>query len=135
MDYPHDLPKENYATHIGIFLEWYLRNSFASDELKEDSKQEIDRVITGSMTGAEFLLEYFNGKLCDDNLSKTGQDFAADYYSAKAEFANKVGSYLGDNDVIRQKEKRQGVTYPKDYLFEYSPENYLLGGTADRQTV
>ena len=76
MDYPHDLPKENYATHIGIFLEWYLRNSFASDELKEDSKQEIDRVITGSMTGAEFLLEYFNGKLCDDNLSKTGQDFA-----------------------------------------------------------
>ena len=39
-DYPEDLPDENGATHIGMFLAWCIAHNFFSEELEEDFEEE-----------------------------------------------------------------------------------------------
>ena len=119
-NYPEDLPPDNAATHIGMFLEWCLCNGLASDELAEDSGEDIAEVCNGNMTGAEFLLNNCDGKFWDDDLSETGQAFAGDYYNNDSDFAEYTEDY---GKVVAETERKNGVEYPSLYHFENSPEN------------
>lgn len=79
-DFPEGLPPEAGATHIGMFLTWLIRAQHLSDEVFADAPEDIFAVQAGTMSGAEFLLTWFDGQLGDAVLSKTGADFAMAYY-------------------------------------------------------
>lgn len=79
-DFPADLPPEAGATHIGIFLTWLIRGQHLSDEVFAEAEDDIFAVQAGTMSGAEFLLTWFDGQLGDAVLSRTGADFAMAYY-------------------------------------------------------
>ena len=117
-DYPDDLPAENAATHIGMFLAWCICNNLASDELKEDSGEDIEKVINGNMTGAQFLINNCDGKFCDNDLSEIGQKFAADYYNGDSAFSKEFSSYL--EDYCKVFDDSNSI-----YRVEDSKENYI----------
>ena len=75
------------ATHIGVFLAWALLHDLASEELREDSADEIAAVQTRTMTGAQFLMNACDGKFLDEDLNEMGQAFAEFYFN---------GGYLDD---------------------------------------
>ncbi len=41
-DFPKELPEKNSATHTGMFLNWCIHKGLISDELREDSADEIE---------------------------------------------------------------------------------------------
>ena len=119
-DYPSDLPPENAATHIGVYLAWCLYNGFASDELKQESGEDILKVVNGSMTGAQFLLSNCDGKFWDTDLSETGQAFTSDYYeNNKSEFSKQFGFFFSDYCKVLDDDKFDSV-----YHYEDSQKNY-----------
>src|SRR3978361_1838880 len=79
--YPKGLPQENAATHIGMFLTWCINNKFVSDDLLEDSREDIEKVKARQLTGAEFLWHNCDGKFTDEDLDQIGNGFAKDYYN------------------------------------------------------
>ncbi|MCL2036558.1 MAG: hypothetical protein FWG83_04125 [Oscillospiraceae bacterium] len=119
-DYPNDLPDKNAYTHIGFFLKWCLLNDFASEELKEISGDDIEKVLQGTMSGADFLEINCDGKFCDDDLTEKGNEFAEDYYSTDdGDFVKKFKSYYEDlAEVFSEPETI--------YHVENTEENYAL---------
>jgi hypothetical protein len=126
-DYPKDLPKENAATHIGMFLAWCINNDLISDELKKDAKEDVNNVKSHKMTGSEFLIKVCDGKFIDNDLSEIGQEFTNDYYENKSKFARKFGDYIGDFcNVFTEKAEKNGFEYETLYHVEDTWENYDL---------
>jgi hypothetical protein len=86
-DYPADLPPENGATHIGVFLAWAF-NRHLEGELHHDrerDEQALEAVRDRTMTGREFLIRQCDESLIDEDLSEEGNQFAAWYYEANIE--------------------------------------------------
>ncbi len=66
-NFPADAPEENGATHIGMFVTWTIeRGLFADPDLTLEEVEAVGAVRAGSMSGRDFLLRYFNGKLYSD---------------------------------------------------------------------
>ena len=125
-DYPKGLPPENAAIFIGMFLKWCICQNFISDELAEESPEEIKQVQDGNMTGAQFLI-LWDEKFVDDMLSETGNLFAMDYYKDETKFAEKYGDYINDFcDIFNQKAEENGFEYESLYHVEDTKENYDL---------
>ena len=95
-DFPDDLPEENGATHIGMFLTWCIDNDLLSEEQIEDSEDEIESVKNRKMTGAEFLIDICDEKFTDYDLNDIGNEFATDYYEDGTKFSKKHKNYFGD---------------------------------------
>jgi hypothetical protein len=126
-DYPENLPVENASTHIGFFLKWCILNSLVSESLTDDAEEEIQSVVQGEMTGAQFLIDMCDEKLCEEDLSETGNLFAMDYYQEDTKFGKKFNSYLADFSEMTS-------GYPSSYHMEDSLENYeLIAGKIDER--
>ncbi len=124
-DYPKNIPTENAAIHIGMFLAWCILNELISEDLKE--AEDIERVKSGYMTGAQFLIDDCDEKFLDEDLSELGQKFANDYYEHNTKFANQFGYYVQDFcDIFNKKTETNGFEYESVYHVEDSWENYNL---------
>ena len=137
-DYPKNLPDENAATHIGMFLAWCINNDLASDELQKDAKDEINNVKSRQMTGGEFLINICDETFAHNDLSEFGQKFANDYYdNDKSKFAKKFGDYVDDFcNVFNEKAEKNGFEYETLYHVEDTWENYdLLAKKLDERFV
>ncbi|MGA7990943.1 MAG: hypothetical protein WCC53_05875 [Thermoanaerobaculia bacterium] len=68
--------------HIGLWFRWCLIAGLVSDEHTEDPelKRALDRVRSGSLTGAEYLLQHTSGKLADNDLTEEGSRFTKHAY-------------------------------------------------------
>ena len=99
-NYPQDLPKENAATHIGMFLTWCIDNDLISHFQLEEAGDDIVKVKNRTSTGADFLINYCNEKFTDEDLNDLGNEFATDYYNDGTEFAKQYGSYLNDYSIF-----------------------------------
>ena len=95
-DFPADLPPENGAIHIGIFLTWCIDNNLLSEFQLEESKEDVNLVLNREMTGSEFLIRNCDEKFTDEDLNNLGNGFAADYYEDEGEFSKKGAGYLSD---------------------------------------
>ncbi|MGN4124903.1 hypothetical protein ACMGD3_07780 [Lysinibacillus sphaericus] len=73
-----------------------LENDFASDELFEDAEEEINLIKAGQYSVLNFLFEFLDGVLLDEDLNDSGADFANHYYEDKNNFADNFGNYLSD---------------------------------------
>jgi hypothetical protein len=118
-DFPKNLPTENGATHIGMFLQWCIENNLFSDELNEDSEEDIIKIKEHKMTGAAFLIKNCDEKLLDVDLNELGNDFAIDYYENDTKFGKKYNSYINDYGETFDK-------YETLYHVENIFENYCL---------
>lgn len=120
-DFPADLPNENGATHIGMFLAWCIENDLISDWLREEAEEEIQQVKEGKLSGADFLISVCDEKLLDEDLSEIGNAFAQDYYEGDTDFAEKFASYTDDYINTLDQEELESF-----YEVENTPENYQL---------
>ena len=115
--YPKNLPDNNAAIHIGMFITWCIDNDLLSEEQKEDSNEDIQNVKIRKMTGGEFLIKNCDEKLSDNDLCEWGNEFAGDYYNDATKFSKKYGSYGNDFCEIFSE-------YETAYHVEYTWENY-----------
>jgi hypothetical protein len=127
-DYPKDLPLENGATHIGMFLAWCILHDLISDELAEISPDELSAVKERKMTGNAFLMQECDGKFWDIDLSDKVSQFADDYYGGESDFAKTHGNYFDDYG------KAFGDGVPSLYHVEDTWENYdIIAARIDEQ--
>lgn len=126
-NYPEDLPPENGATHIGMFLAWCIEHNLVSKRLIEDCADDIQKVKNKAMTGAQFLILNCDEKLLDEDLSDIGQAFANAYYEDNGTFAQTHQTYIQDYcDVFNQKAQEAGFEYDSVYHVKDLWANYKL---------
>ena len=126
-DFPDDLPEENGATHIGMFLTWCIDNDLLSEEQIEDSEDEIESVKNRKMTGAEFLIDICDEKFTDYDLNDIGNEFATDYYEDGTKFSKKHQNYFGDYaEIFDIKVIDNNLDQDSLYRIENSWTNYDL---------
>ena len=126
-DFPDDLPEENGATHIGMFLTWCIDNDLLSEEQIEDSEDEIESVKNRKMTGAEFLIDICDEKFTDYDLNDIGNEFATDYYEDGTKLNKKHKNYFGDYaEIFDIKVIDNNLDQDSLYRIENSWTNYDL---------
>ena len=110
-NFPDDAPEENGATHIGMFVTWAIeRGLFADPDLTPEEIEAVEAVRTGSMSGRDFLLRYFDGKLYSDCFTDQAAAFADCHYG----------------DFLRDFERLLCQALASDYYVEDSRENYKI---------
>lgn len=133
-DFPADLPQENGATHIGMFLAWCINNDLVSEYCIEDFAEEVEQVKNRQLTGADFLIDLCDEKFTDEDLNELGNQFATDYYDyddkKPTKFAKAHANYLDDYAKLLN----NGSLENDIYRIENSWENYdLLKPTLDQR--
>ena len=124
-EFPDELPTENGATHIGMFINWCIDNDLLSEFQLEENTKDIERVKQRNLTGAEFLIDNCDEKFTDEDLNDLGNEFAIDYFENETEFGKKFANYLDDySEVFDQKAEKLGFEYETLYHIENTFENY-----------
>jgi hypothetical protein len=88
-DFPSGSPQEFGGTHIGLFLRFCFTKGWAGELHTEEEPEAVAAVINGTKSGTDFLFEYCDGKLTDENLNTEGNAIAEKYYGD-------TGLYLSD---------------------------------------
>lgn len=110
-NFSEGLPKENGATHIGMFLAWAILNGLEGDFHKQKSVESLGLVRERKMSGREFLMRNCDGKFWEADLNDVGNAFAKSYY-------NREGGYFDDYfDTL-------GGDLPSIYHVEDTWENF-----------
>ena len=126
-DFPEELPIKNGATHTGMFLNWCINNDFISEEFKEDHEEEIQSLKRREITGAEFIIDFMDGKFSEYDLNETGNAFAHDYYKDDTDFGNRFSSFADDYvNLFDTKAEENDYEYETFYHIEDTYENYDL---------
>lgn len=76
------LENEAGATHIGMFMAWMILHEMVSDWHRDEDADAIAKVKSHEITGAQFVIDWLDCKLLDDDLSDLGNAFAASYYES-----------------------------------------------------
>jgi hypothetical protein len=77
-DFPPDVPKENGATHIGMFLRWTIDNGLFDQPMIPE--EAVEAVRNRTMSGRNFLLDHCDGTLFPQLFNDAGADFATKHY-------------------------------------------------------
>lgn len=67
------------ADHIGLFLRWIIENGF---EGEESDPEGCERVRRGEINGAQYLMDYCDGKFWDSDICDEIKLFVAEYYES-----------------------------------------------------
>lgn len=79
-EFPPDLPEDNAATHIGIFVAWAIHRGLWGAPRNASEAIAIEAVRSRAITGRVFLMEQCDGKLFSGMLHEQGRIFAQKYY-------------------------------------------------------
>lgn len=126
-DFPEELPIKNSATHTGMFLTWCINNNLISEEFKEDHEEDTQSIKRREITGAEFIMDFMDGKFSEYDLNETGNAFAHDYYKDDTDFGNRFSSFADDYvNLFDTKAEENDYEYETFYHIEDTYENYDL---------
>jgi len=126
-DFPEGLPEKNGATHTGMFLNWCIHKNFISEELKEDGEDEIEQLKRREITGADFIMDFMDGKFSEHDLNVLGNAFAKDYYKDDTDFGNRYSSFADDYvNIFDAKAEENNYEYETFYHIEDNYDNYDL---------
>jgi hypothetical protein len=95
-DFPPGSPKEFGGTHIGLFLRFCFTKGWAGELHTEEEPDAVKAVIQGEMTGTDFLFQYCDGKLTDEDFTNEGNAIAIEYYGDKGHYLNDYTENFGD---------------------------------------
>ena len=107
-DFPEDAPEENGATHIGMFVTWAIKNGLFVDA--GAPPDAVEAVRQGILSGRDFLLQHYNGKLTSEYFSPEGDAFAIKHYE----------------DYMKDFERLLCAGLKSAYLVEDSAANYAI---------
>lgn len=93
-DFPHDSPVEYGATHIALFMKWCFIKRWASEFHTNRASGDINKLLEDSMSAVEYLLEYCDGKLTDQDFTDEGNAFAKRYYGDKGLYLRDYGEHF-----------------------------------------
>jgi hypothetical protein len=81
-NFPKDLPLENGSTHIGMFLGWAILRDLVGEPHRRDDERvfDLNRIRNRQLRPRDFVLNWCDEKLTDEDLNDEGNAFAADYY-------------------------------------------------------
>ncbi|MFZ6748853.1 hypothetical protein [Undibacterium sp. Ren11W] len=79
-EFSEDLPEENSATHIGMFVAWAIHNDLWGEIPGGDWAGPMQQVRKHEISGSRFVLEQCDGKLFSEMLNEKGALFAGWYY-------------------------------------------------------
>lgn len=95
-EFPIDLPPNRAATHIGMYFCWCVNNDLISDFLLQNHSSELEDIKKKRLSGAQFLLYHFHGKLTNMLLNQAGNDFTKAYYEEDTDFSQSITDYFHD---------------------------------------
>ena len=99
------------ADHIGLFLRWVIESGF---EGEESVPEGCERVRKGEITGAQYLLEYCDGKFWDCDISDKIKPFVEEYYCSDDD--DRPYQYFRDLvEVIGEENIYQIISDDKEY--------------------
>lgn len=101
-DYPSELPPENGATHIAMFLAWAITRGLVGElHLEdEDSRADVEKVKRRELDPREFVLKWCDEKLTDEDLSEEGNDFAKKYYEGKIYYEDLDQTFTNSGETL-----------------------------------
>lgn len=108
------------ATHIGMFFKWCAINNLISQKHTQRNPEELGQVRNSELSGRDFVMDYCDGILGNDDLTETGNKFTKDYYNDNTDFGKKCAEYSGD--YCRAID--QGREHGEIYEFEDNPFNF-----------
>jgi hypothetical protein len=116
-DFPENLPEENGGTHIGMYLNWIIDNELIGEFHLTESKDGIEKVKSGEITGRDFLFDYCNGKFWNQELNEIGLEFTESYYSSDKYFGDFAKVLANELDSIYEvKDNRLNYSLIKEKL-------------------
>ena len=83
------------GNHIGFFLTWVIRKGFEG-ELHQELPEVLEEVKAGKLLGADFFLQYCDGKFWDEDLCPELLPFAEEYYGSGQYWKDYVDWVLND---------------------------------------
>jgi hypothetical protein len=96
-DFPADLPPENGATHIGMFLAWAIEKGLASRMHYDRRSPHVRRLQARTITPRQYFLKRCYSKLREEDFNERGNRFAAAKYD---DFLRDVESYFDDHESL-----------------------------------
>jgi hypothetical protein len=103
-DFPAGQPDEHGGTHIGLFLKWCFLRGWAGSLHTEEEPEAVSAVVSGEMSGTEFLFKYCDGKFTDEDLSDEGNEFAGRYYGDRGLYLEDYAAHFGDQMYVAPEE-------------------------------
>lgn len=94
--FPPDSPEEYSWTHIALFMKWCFTKGWAGQLHLEDDPEEVQQVIDGTLSAAEFFIKYGGGKLIDECFNAEGNAFAEKYYGDDGLYLDDYREHFGD---------------------------------------
>jgi hypothetical protein len=92
-NFPDDLPAQNGATHIAMFVVWCWSNGLEGPGL-EAVPEARAWLKTRSLTPNQIFFRVCGGKFWDQDLNELGNAFAKNYYCD--EKTQRLGAYIDD---------------------------------------
>ena len=93
-NFPDDVPEENGATHIGMYVRWAIGRGFFVDDATP--AEAIEAVRAGRMSGRDLVLGHLDGKLWPSMLTQECADFAEAHWNDFIEDFAGLPSEVGD---------------------------------------
>lgn len=84
-DYPADLPAASAATHMGYYWSWAVRRELHNPQWNTAAPEAITALKTGTLSGAQFVLDNMAGGLEDTDFNDEGRRFSLFYYDDEDE--------------------------------------------------
>lgn len=94
-EFPAGSPPEYGGTHIALFMRWCFARGWAGDIHTEHDADEVQAVIDGAMTATDFLFQFCDGQLTDENVNDDGNDFASQYYGPSGLYIHDYADRFG----------------------------------------
>jgi hypothetical protein len=94
--FPSDSPEEFGGTHIGLFLRFCFTKGWASELHTDEESDAVKAAVQGTMSGTDFLFQYCDGKLTDEDFNDNGNAIAKQYYGDKGHYLNDYEANFGD---------------------------------------
>jgi hypothetical protein len=81
-NFPQGVPVENSATHLGMFLGWAVLRNMVGDLHRKNGESafDLERIRNRHFYPRDYILNWCDGKLTEEDLNEEGNAFAAAYY-------------------------------------------------------
>jgi len=95
-NFPAGQPQEHGGTHIALFLKWCFIKGWAGELHSEEAPETVAQVISGELSATEFLFNYCDGQITDEDLSDEGNLIAQQYYGDDGLYLQDYSDHFGD---------------------------------------
>ena len=110
-DFPQNSPQEYGGTHIALFMKWCFIKGWAGEIHHEQSADDLQKVIQGTMPATEYFFKYCDGQLTDEDLNDEGNVFASQYYGDDGLYFEDYAKHFGDLMYVESEGKHDFNKY------------------------